>query len=151
MAHPVNRFVYRTFLFNVGVRPRDIGLGLVIIIITDEIFHRIVREKAFEFAVKLCGKDFIGRKDQRRPLHRLNHLGNGEGLARSGNAEQYLVALLCCNPRDKFGNRGRLIPGGRIIADNLKPFAALHLGRANGAVRDKFSAGFRLGKRCTDD
>ena len=81
MAHPVNRFVYRTFLFNVGVRPRDIGLGLVIIIVTDEIFHRIIGEKAFELAVKLRGKDFIGRKDQRRPLHRLNHLGNGEGLA----------------------------------------------------------------------
>ena len=51
MAHPVNRLVYARFLFDIGVAARDIGLGLVIVIIRDEIFHCIVGEEAFKLAI----------------------------------------------------------------------------------------------------
>ena len=51
MPHPVNRFVYARFLLDIGVAARDIGLGLVIIVIRYKIFNRVVREKAFELPV----------------------------------------------------------------------------------------------------
>ena len=53
MAHPINRFVYARFFFDIGVAARDIGFGLIIVVIRYEIFDGIVGEKAFEFAVKL--------------------------------------------------------------------------------------------------
>ena len=51
MAHPVNRLVNAAFLLDVGVAARDIGFGLVVIVIGYEIFHRVVWKEAFEFTV----------------------------------------------------------------------------------------------------
>ena len=87
MAHPVDAFVYRAFLLDIGVRPRDIGFGLIIVVIADEIFDRIVGEEALELAIELRRQYLVGRQDQRWPLQRLNRLGHGEGLARTGDAQ----------------------------------------------------------------
>src|SRR3546814_21158496 len=76
------------FLLDVRIRSRHIGLGLVIIVIADEIFDRVVGKEAIELAIKLRGEDLVGRQDQRRALQRLDHLGHREGLARSGDAER---------------------------------------------------------------
>ena len=99
MAHPVDRLVHRAFLLDVGVRAGDIGLGLVIIVIGDEILDRIVGEEALELAVELRGEDLVRREHERRALQRLDHLGHGEGLARAGDAEQHLglLALADCS------------------------------------------------------
>ena len=80
MAHPVNRLVYARFFFDVGIAARDIGLGLIIIIIRNEIFDCIVGEKAFEFAVKLRCQNFVGGKDKRRALQFFDDLRDGKGF-----------------------------------------------------------------------
>ena len=51
VAHPVDLFVDLGFLLDVGIRPGDIGLRLVVVVIGHEVFNRVVREEAFEFAV----------------------------------------------------------------------------------------------------
>ena len=51
MAHPVDGLVHARFLFDIGIGARHIGFGLVIIVIGNEIFHRIIGEEALEFAV----------------------------------------------------------------------------------------------------
>jgi hypothetical protein len=74
VAHPVDRLVHRAFLLDVGVGARDVGFGLVVIVVADEIFDRIVGEEALELAVELRGQDLVGRQDQRRALQRLDDL-----------------------------------------------------------------------------
>ena len=59
VAHPVDRLVHRAFLLDVGVGARDVGFGLVIIVVADEIFDRIVGEEALELAVELGGEDLV--------------------------------------------------------------------------------------------
>jgi hypothetical protein len=45
MAHAVDLLVDRGILLDIGVGARDIGFGLVVIVIADEIFDRVVRKK----------------------------------------------------------------------------------------------------------
>ena len=81
MAHTVNLLVNRTVLFDVGVGTRDISLGLVIIVIADEIFDRVIREEGFEFAVELRGEGFVQRQYRRGALHLPDDMRRDEGLA----------------------------------------------------------------------
>ena len=93
MAHAVDLLVHRGILFDIGVGARDIGFRLVVVVIGNEILHRVLGEEVLHLGVELGGQRFVGRQDQRRALHDLDHLGHGEGLARAGDAEQHLVAL----------------------------------------------------------
>ena len=146
MAHPVDGFVYRAFLLDIGVRSRHIGFGLVIIIVTYEILHGVVRKETLEFTIKLRRQNLVRRQDQRWPLHRFDDLGDGEGLARSGDAEQHLVALALVGLGDKLGNRGRLVACRDIIADDDKGLPAFGLFGPRRAMRHKAAVGVRFGE-----
>jgi hypothetical protein len=102
VAHPVDRLVDRAFLLDIGVRPGHIGLGLVIVVIADEIFDRVVGEEVLELPVKLRGQDLVGRQDQRGALQLLDHLRHGEGLARAGDAKQHLILVARARRRSQF-------------------------------------------------
>jgi hypothetical protein len=91
VAHAVDLLVDRGFLLDEGVRARDVGFGLVIVVVGDEILDRVVGEEALELAIELGGERLVGREDERRALRRLDDLGHGEGLAGAGDAEQHLV------------------------------------------------------------
>src|SRR5690606_12163171 len=75
-------------LFNVGIRLRDVRLRLVIVVITDEVVHGVLRKERPELAAQLRRQRLVVRDDQRRLLHPLDHLGHGERLARAGRAEE---------------------------------------------------------------
>src|SRR5262249_34767347 len=49
---------------------------------------------------------------ERRPVHGLDHLGDGEGLARAGDAEQDLLAVAAPEAKDEVSDRGRLVALG---------------------------------------
>ena len=78
-------------LFDEQIALRDVGLGLVIVVVANEVLDRVVREKLAELGVQLRRQRFIGCKnDGRAPLPG-DHIGHGEGLARAGHAQQGLV------------------------------------------------------------
>ncbi len=93
MAHAVDLLVDRGFLLDIGVGARHIGFRLVVIVVGDEIFDRVVRKEARELAIELGGERLVGRENERRALGVLDDMRHGEGLARAGDAEQHLVAL----------------------------------------------------------
>ena len=68
VAHPVDLLVDLGFLLDVGVRPRHVGLGLVVVVVGDEVLDRVVGEEALELAVELGGERLVGREDDRRAL-----------------------------------------------------------------------------------
>ena len=51
VAQLVNFIVNRGVLFNVGITGRDVGFRLVVIIVRNKVFHRIVGEELFHFPV----------------------------------------------------------------------------------------------------
>ena len=65
MAQLVYLIINRRILFNVGVRGRDVGFGLVVVIVGDKILHRVLREELLKLAVELGGEGFVMRYDQR--------------------------------------------------------------------------------------
>ena len=120
MAHTVDLFVDLRVFFYVGVGARNIGFRLVVVVVADEILDGIVGKEAFHFAVKLRRQRLVRRQDQGRFLHRLDHLGHGEGLARSGHTEQDLVALRRVDATHQFRDRGRLIARGFVFGHDFQ-------------------------------
>src|SRR5690606_13964733 len=81
VAHPIDLLVDRAFLLYVRVRPRDVGLGLIVVVVADEVFDRVLREEALELAVELGGQRLVVRQDQRWPLRPRDDVGHRERLA----------------------------------------------------------------------
>ena len=135
VAHAVDLLVDRRFLLDIGVGARDVGLRLVIVVVGDEVLDRVVGEEALELAVELRRQRLVGGEDQRRALRRLDHLGHGEGLARAGDAEQHLVALVSDDSLDQFVDRVRLVALGLEFRGDLEPPTAFRLVRPRRPVR----------------
>ncbi len=81
VAHAVDLLVDRRFLLDVGVRARHVGFRLVVVVIGDEIFDRIVREEVLELGIELRGERLVRSQNDGRALRRLDHLGHGEGFS----------------------------------------------------------------------
>ena len=69
----------------------DIGLGLVIIVVGDEVFHRVLREKLLELRAQLRGEGLVVRQHERRPLDLFDDARHRERLARARDTEQDLL------------------------------------------------------------
>ena len=123
-AHPVDLLVDRRGLLDIGVGARDVGFGLIIVVVGNEILDRIVRKEALHLAIELGGQDLVGGEDQGRFLHLLNDVRHGEGLAGAGNAEQHLISSIVVDASDQFADRLRLVACRLEIGGELERHAA---------------------------
>ena len=135
MAHAVDLLVDGGFLLDVGVGARDVGFRLVVVVIGDEIFHRVVGEERLELAVELRRQRLVRREDEGRALRRLDHLGHGEGLARAGDAEQHLRAVVALDALDQLLDRLRLVALRLEVGRDDEPLAAFGFLRPRRPVR----------------
>ena len=127
VAHPVDLLVDGRFLLDIGVGTRDVGLGLVVVVIGDEILDGVVREEGLELAIELGGQRLVGRKDEGRAVGLGDDLGHGEGLARTGDAQKHLVGLAGVDAFDQLLDRRRLVAGGFERRGEAEGDAALGL------------------------
>ena len=111
MPQAVDLVVPRGILLDVGIGPRQVRLGLEVVVVADEVLHRVVREELAELLVQLRGERLVVGHDQRRALGRLDHLGRGVRLAGPGRPEQHLVLESGLETADQVGNRLRLVAG----------------------------------------
>ena len=135
VAHAVDLFVDGGLFFDIGVGARDIGLGLVVVVIGDEILHRVGGEERAELAVELGGQRLVGGEDEGRALGLLDDVRHGKGLARAGDAEQHLVALAGLGSGRQFGDGVGLVALRGEVGNDLEGLAALGFFRARRAVR----------------
>ncbi len=135
MAHAVDLLVDRGILLDIGVGPRHIGLGLVVVVIADEIFDGVVGEEALELAIELRRQRLVRRQDDGRALRRLDHLGHGVGLAGTGDAEQHLRAVVAADAFDQILDRGRLVALRLIFGLDDERHAAFGFFRAGRTMR----------------
>ncbi len=75
---------------------RDIRFRLVVVIVADEIFHGILREKGLQFAVELSRKRFVVRDHDCRFAKALDHIRHGESFAGTGDTLKNLKAPAIC-------------------------------------------------------
>ena len=133
--HLLDVGVNRGILLDVGVRGGHIGLGLVIVVVGDEVLHRVVGKELAELSVELGGQGLVRRQHQRRPIHRRHHVGDGKGLARAGDAKQGLVAQASLQALHQPGNGRRLITRRLIVGNHFK--VCNRLGHKHGTRQSK--------------
>ena len=79
-------------LLDVGVGARHVGLGLVVVVVADEVLDRVVREELLELGRELRGQRLVVGDHKGRPLDSFYNAGHRERLAAAGDAHQGLVA-----------------------------------------------------------
>ena len=96
---------------------RHIGLGLIVVVVADEVFDGVIGEEALELGIELGSQGFVVRHDQGGPLGGLHDVGDGEGLAGARRAQQGLMpAVLLQTAKQSFNRRGLIASGhkGRL-------------------------------------
>src|SRR6202795_2789445 len=133
----VELIIYSGFFLDIKVRRRHISLRLVEVVVRDEVFDGIVREEVFELVIELGGQRLVVGHDEGGAVGRLDHLGCGEGLARSGDAEQDLMLLAIEDAADEGVDGSSLIALGFVVANQLEVHNSLY-GRDMGGQRSRF-------------
>ena len=67
--HAIDLVVDRRFLLDVRVGGRDVGFGLVVVVVADEVLDRVLGKEPAELLVQLRGQGLVVRHDQRRTVH----------------------------------------------------------------------------------
>ena len=114
MAELLDLLVDGGVLLDVGVGLRNVGLGLVVVVVGDEVDHRVVGEQLAHLARHLGSERLVGLHDERGLVHGLDGLGHGEGLARAGDAHEGLVA------QSLLHALGELLDGLGLVAGGLE-------------------------------
>ena len=114
VAQAVDLLVDRGVLLDVEVLRRDVRLGLVVVVVGDEVLDRVLREELAELVAELRGERLVVRDDERRPLHLLDRERHRRRLARAGHAEQRLEAVAGVDARGQLVARLRLVGDGRV-------------------------------------
>ena len=127
VPQPVDLVVDRGVLLDVRVAGGDVCLGLVVVVVADEVLDAVVREELAHLLGQLSSQRLVGSQDQRRSLHLLDRPGDGCALAGTGDAEQRLEAIAAEDTLRQLGDGLRLIAGGLIVGDDLKSDTPLSL------------------------
>ena len=139
-THLLNMLVDSRVFLNEQITLWNVSLGLVIVVVTDKVFDRIVRKELPELAVQLRRQRLVRCKNNSRPPKPGNDVGHGECFSGSGHAQQGLEHFTVTDSFHQFVDGGRLIPCGRVRHEQLKrrirktdEFALLRLRRLAGA------------------
>ena len=114
VAKPVDLVVDRRVLLDVEVLRRHVRLGLVVVVVGDEVLDRRLREELAELVAELRGERLVVGDHQRRPAEPLDRGGHRERLAGSGGAEQGHELLPGLHPLGQRRDRLRLVRRGRV-------------------------------------
>ena len=102
-------------LLNISVGSRNIGFGLIVVVVGDKILDGIVGEKLLELAIELGGKGLVVAHDQGGATELRNDIGHGKGLARPRHALQHLCPLATPNAVDQLAYGLRLVAHRGIV------------------------------------
>ncbi len=130
VAEAVDLVVDRRVLLDVEVLRRDVGLGLVVVVVADEVLDLVGGEELAKLVAELRRQGLVVRDHQRRALHALDHPGHREGLPGAGGAEQGDELLAGAQALADALDRLRLIGGGRVGGIELELGHRSSLGRA---------------------
>ena len=118
VAQAVDLVVDRAVLLDVGVARRDVRLGLVVVVVRDEVLDSVVGEELAELVRELRGQRLVRREDECRALHLLDGPGDGGALAAAGDAEERLEPIAALDARGELLDGVGLVAGGLEVGDD---------------------------------
>ena len=117
VAQAVDLVINGGIFFDVGVGRSDVGFGLVIVEVADEIVDLVFREELAELGIELSGKGFIVGENEGGALVILDDVRHGEGLAGAGDAQESLFADAGVETSGELGDGLRLIASRLVFGD----------------------------------
>ena len=118
MAQAVDLVVHRAVLLDVRVARRDVGLGLVVVVVRDEVLHPVVGEELSELVGQLRRQRLVRSQHEGGPLHLLDRPGDRGALARARDPEKGLEAVASLDALGERGNGGGLITRRFEVGDH---------------------------------
>ena len=107
MAQSLHIVVDVGILLDVGVGLGNVRFRLVVVVVGNEVAHRIVRHEFAEFGAQLRGERFVRLDDKRRSLQTFDQ---PRCIAGAGGAHEHHVVLAILDAR------GQLLDGLRLVA-----------------------------------
>ena len=107
-------------LLDVRVAGRHVRLGLVVVVVADEVLDLVVGEELPELRGQLRGQRLVGGDDQRRLLDLLDGPADGGALAGAGDAEERLVALAGTYALREGRDGSRLVAGRLVVGHHAE-------------------------------
>ena len=144
MTHLVDCIVNGRVFGDVRIGLGNVGFRLVIIVVTDEIFDRIVREELLELLIELPGERLVVDQHERGFLHPLDYIGHCERLTGPRHTKQCLMLPASLETGHQF------IDGFSLISARLEGSFELelwHVRRHSPLLYHVGRGGFTTGKR----
>ena len=113
--HLLDLVVDRKVLCDVGVRGRELGFGLVVVVVGDEILDGVLRKEVLEFAVELGCEGLVVAQHQCRPVQLGDDVGHRECLARPRDTQQRVVLRSVADRADQLRDRLRLVAHRGVV------------------------------------
>ncbi|CAB4824990.1 unannotated protein [freshwater metagenome] len=126
VSQPVDLVVDRRVLLDIRVARRDVRLGLVVVVVGDEVLHPVVREELAHLLCELRGERLVGRQHKRWPLDLLDGPRDRCALAGPSDPEQRLEPVPALDADGKLFDCLGLIPRRLELGDDLEPLHGLH-------------------------
>ena len=120
MAQALDLIVDRGILLDEGVRLGDVGLGLVVVVVGDEVLDGVARQQLAELGRQLRGERLVGLEHQRRALQLFDEPRGGRALTRTRRTHEDDVLLAIADARSQLTDRLGLITRRRVGGDDLE-------------------------------
>ena len=117
VAQTIDFLIDGGILLDIGIRMGNVGFRLVIVVIGNEIFHRIVGEELPELCTKLSCQGLVVGQHQSWPVQLLNDGSHGKGLAGASNTQKGLLPQSPVDTVNQTFNGLRLV-AGRVVFRN---------------------------------
>ena len=118
-------------LLYISIGLRDVGLGLVVVVVADEVDHGVVGKELLHLGGNLRRQRLVGFHDERRALRSLDDLCHREGLSAARDAKQRLVAQALLDTTRKLGDGLGLVAGRLVGTHHLQPLVTVRAPKAS--------------------
>ena len=118
VAETVDLVVDRAVLLDVGVARRDVRLGLVVVVVRDEVLDSVLREELAELVRELRRERLVGGEHEGRSLHLLDRPRDRRALAAAGDAEEGLEPVAALDAFRELLDGMRLVASGFEVGDD---------------------------------
>ena len=115
VTHPVDLVVDERVLLDVRVRLRDVCLGLVVVVVRDEVFDGVVGEERLELAEELGGERLVGRQHEGGPTDVRDEVGHRVRLAGPRHPAQHGVAAASADEAREIRDGARLVSARLVL------------------------------------
>ena len=131
-THLFDLVVDRQVFFDEGIRGRQVGLRLVVVVVGDEIFDRVFGKEILELSVELRREGLVMAQYESRFVDLGDDVGGREGLARTRHAQQRVVFRSAADRIDELRDRFGLVARGLVFRDEFE----IH--RCKGTINSEF-------------